>query len=142
MVQISGENTKSFWSKHSGRVTKIYPSSPPISKDEGPKNIGHNMNIKNLIFGVNKVMIRVIWFLMTVYYKIQQMSWQNATAILLQNSTVSTKCDVCYKLRQHRSVSLKKLHFFFQLLNKKVLSNFYQDVILFEDAQITLFGFL
>ena len=30
---------------------------------------------------------------MTVYYKIRQMLLQNATAILLQNETVITKCD-------------------------------------------------
>ena len=79
MVQISGENSKPFWSMRSGRVTKIHPSLPSsLSKDEGLKNIGHSMSIRNLIFGVNSV---------TVSYLIRYDS-------LLQNATdVITKCD-------------------------------------------------
>ena len=30
---------------------------PPLSKDEGVKDIGHSMSIKNLILGVNSVMV-------------------------------------------------------------------------------------
>ena len=48
-----------------------------------------------------------IWFIMTVYYKMQKMLLQNATAILLQNATVLlehatviSKCDVYYQSRQ------------------------------------------
>ena len=45
---------------------------------------------------------------MTLYYKMQRILLQNATAVLitkcdkslLQNATLITKCDVCYKLRQ------------------------------------------
>ena len=36
-----------------------------------------------------------IWFIMTVYHKIQQILLQNATAILLQNAT-----EVYYKMLQ------------------------------------------
>ena len=79
MVQILGENFKPFWSMPSGRVTKIHPSLPPLSKDEGLKNIGHSMSIRNLIFGVNSV---------TVSYLIRYDSLlQNATAVLLKNVT-------------------------------------------------------
>ena len=37
------------------------------------------------------------------YYKMRQLL-QNAT-ILLQNATIITKCDVCYKLRQYNVVA-------------------------------------
>ena len=36
-----------------------------------------------------------IWFIMTLYYKTRQILLQNATAILLQNTT-----EVYYKMRQ------------------------------------------
>ena len=69
MVQISGEN------------------SPPLSKDERLRDIGHNMSIGNLILGVNSV---------TVSYLIHYDSLlQNATIIVLQNAT-----EVYYKMRQ------------------------------------------
>ena len=91
MVQISGEN------------------SPPFSKDEGLRDIGHNMSIGNLILGVNSV---------TVSYLIHYDSLlQNATDIitkcdnycitkcdrsLLQNATVllQNATEVYYKMRQ------------------------------------------
>ena len=83
MVQISGENSKLFWSMHSGRVTKIYLSSPSISKDKGLKSIGHSMSIENLIFGVNSVTVSDL-----IPYD-----------CLSQNKTdFITKCSVCYKL--------------------------------------------
>ena len=74
----------------SGRVTKIHPSpSPHLSKDEGLKNIGHSMSIRNLIFGVNSV---------TVSYLIRYDS-------LLQNATdVITKCDSCFITKCDRSL--------------------------------------
>ena len=64
------------------------------NKDEGLKNIGHSKSIRNPIFGVNGDMASV-WLVMTVYYKMQQMLFQNAKAILLQNVT-----EVYYKMRQ------------------------------------------
>ena len=57
---------------------KDTPPSPPLSKDEELKNIGHSTSIRNLIFGVNSV---------TVSYLILYDS-------LLQNATdVITKCE-------------------------------------------------
>ena len=81
-----------------GEWQKYTPPSPPLSKDEGLKNIGHNMRIRNLIFGANSV---------TVSYLILYDSLlQNESGFLLQNATVITKCDdfitkcdVYYKLR-------------------------------------------
>ena len=103
-----------------GEWEKYNPPSPSLSKDEGIRNIGHSMSIRNLIFGV-KVLRFHIWFVMTVYYiyyKMRQMLLQNATAtllqnasgfllqnstVLLQNATVIKKCDVFvyYKLWQY-----------------------------------------
>ena len=69
----------SCWSMRSRRVTKIPPLSPPLSKDEGLRDIGHSMSIGNLILGVNSV---------TVSYLIHYDS-------LLQNAT-----DIIKKMRQ------------------------------------------
>ena len=90
MAQISGKNFKPFWSVPSGRVTKIHPSLPSsLSKDEGLKNIGHSMSIRNLIFGVNSV---------TVSYLIRYES-------LLQNATdVITKWDSYFITKYDRSL--------------------------------------
>ena len=114
MVQISGENSKPFWSMRSGRVTKIYRPSLPLSKEEGRKNTGHNMSIRILIFGVNSVsyLIRYDSLLQNAtnvitkcdsYFitKCDRSLLQNASGFLLQNATVITKCDVYYKLRQY-----------------------------------------
>ena len=100
MVQVSDENSKMLRRIRSGRVTKIPPPSPPVSKDEELRDIGHSMSITNLILGVNSV---------TVSYLIHCDSLlQNATDIitkcdrsLLQNGTVITKCDVYFKLPQY-----------------------------------------
>ena len=40
-----------------GEWEKYTPPSPTLSKDEALKNIGHSMNIRNLIFGTNSVMV-------------------------------------------------------------------------------------
>ena len=82
-----------------GEWEKYTHPSPPLSKDEGLKNTGHSMSIRNLIFGVNSV---------TVQHLIRYDSLlQNATAILLQNATVITKwdnfitkCDSYYKMQR------------------------------------------
>ena len=70
----------------SGRVTKIPPPSPPLSKDEGLRDTGHSMNIGNLILGVNNV---------TVSYLIHYDSLlQNATDIIIKcDSYFITECD-------------------------------------------------
>ena len=72
---------------HSRRVTKIHPSLPSsLSKNEGLKDIGHNMSIGNLILGVNSV---------TVSYLIRYNSLlQNATYIIAKyNSYFIIKYD-------------------------------------------------
>ena len=89
MVQTSGENSKPFWSMRSGRVTKIYPSSPPLSKDEGLKNIGHSMSIRNLIFGVNSVTVSDL-----IRY---DSSLQNATDVI-------TICDSYFITKRDRNL--------------------------------------
>ena len=62
-----------------GEWQKYTPPSLPLSQDEGLKNIGHSMSIRNLTFGVNSV---------TVSYLIRYGSLlQNSTAILLQSAT-------------------------------------------------------
>ena len=107
MVQISDQNYRPFWSIRSGRVTKITPPSPPLSKGKRLRDIAHSKSIGNLILGANSV---------TVYYKKRQILLQYSTTTLLQNTTevyykmcqdfyykcdsFITKCDSCYKLRQ------------------------------------------
>ena len=72
-----------------GEWQKYTPPSPPLSKDEGLKNIGHSMSIRNLIFGVNSV---------TVSYLIHYDS-------LLQNATnIITKCDSYFIRKCDRSL--------------------------------------
>ena len=85
MVQISDENCKPFWSMLSGRVRKIPPSSPPLSKDEVLKDNEHIMSAGNLTLDVNSV---------TVSYLIHYNSLLQNTTILLQNAIVITKCDI------------------------------------------------
>ena len=68
---------------------KYTPPSPPLSKDEGLKNIGYSMRIRNLILGVNSI---------TVSYLIRYAS-------LLQNATdVITKCDSFFIPKRDRSL--------------------------------------
>ena len=98
-----------------GEWQKYTPPSPPLSKDEGLKNIGHNMSIRNLIFGVNSVTVSdlirydsllqnatdVITKCATYFItKCKRSLLQNAAGfllqnvtVLLQNVTVITKCD-------------------------------------------------
>ena len=106
-----------------GEWQKYTPPSPPLSKDEGLKNIGHSMSIRNLIFGVNSVTVSDLicydsllqnvtvfitkcdsYFITKRNRSLLQNAsgfiLQNAT-ILLQNTTVITKCNVYYKLRQY-----------------------------------------
>ena len=85
MVQISGENFKSFQGMCPGRVKKIHPSLL-LSKDEGIKDIEHSMSIENLILGV---------YVVTVSYLIHYESLlQNATDIITRcDSYLIPKCD-------------------------------------------------
>ena len=61
------------------RVKKIFPLSPPLSKNEGLRDIEHSMIIRNLALGFN-----IVTFLYLIYYD-----------SLLQNAT-----DNYYKMRQ------------------------------------------
>ena len=121
-----------------GEWQKYTPPSPPLSKDEGLKNIGHSMSIRNLIFGVNSVTVSYLirydsllqnatdvitkcdsCFITKCDRSLLQSAsgflLKNATVLLqngtiwLQNATVITKCDVCYKLRLYRHQSFYKL---------------------------------
>ena len=103
------------------RVRKITPAFPPLSKEEGLRGIGHIMSIGNLILGVSSVavsyLIRYDSLLQNVtanllqnatevyykmrqafYYKMPQFYYKmrqllQIATILLQNTTVITKCD-------------------------------------------------
>ena len=82
-----------------GEWHKYTPPSSPLSKDEGLKNIGHSMSIRNLIFGVSSV---------TVSDLIPYDS-------LLQNATdVITKCDSYFITKRDRSLLQNALGFFLQ----------------------------
>ena len=99
-----------------GEWQKYTPPSPPLSKDEGLKNIGHSMSIRNLIFGVNSVTVSYLICYDSLlqnatdvitkcdsYFitKCDRRFLQNASCLLLQNATLITKCDVYHKLRQY-----------------------------------------
>ena len=105
----------------SGRVTKIPPLFPPLSEDEGLRDIGHSMSIGNLILGVNSVTVSYL-----IHYdgllqnatdittKCERNLLQNTSSFLLQNATILlqnatvftkcdnfiTKCDSYYKMRR------------------------------------------
>ena len=131
MVQISGENFKSFQSMCPGRVKKIHPSLL-LSKDEGIKDIEHSMSIENLILGVYGVTVSYLIHYDSLlqnatdiitkcdsYFitKCNKSLLQNASDFLLQNATVLlqnatvitnynnfiTKCDGSYKMRQYNN---------------------------------------
>ena len=94
-----------------GKCQKYSPPSLPLSNDEGLKNIGHCVSIRNLIFGVNSVtvsyLIRYDSLLENatdVVTKCDRSLLQRASDFLLQNAAVITKCDVYYKLRQYTSL--------------------------------------
>ena len=86
MVQISDKNSSHSGVCVQGEWQKYTPSSPPFSRDEGLKEIGHSMSIENLILGVNSV---------TVLYFIHYDSLlQNATDLITKcNNYFITKCD-------------------------------------------------
>ena len=93
------------WQKYSS-------PSPPFSKDEGKKDIGHSIRIGNLSLGVNSVMVS---------YLIRYDSLlQNATDTLLQNAT-----EVYYKIRQDFHYQLRQFYYkMWQLLqNAKFITN-------------------
>ena len=83
-----------------GEGQKYTPSSPPPSKDEGLKNIGHSMSIKNLIFDVDSVTVSDL-----IHY-----------GTLLQNATdVITKCDSYFIVKRDRSLLQNASGFLLQI---------------------------
>ena len=77
----------------SGRVIKIAPHFPPLSKDEGLRDIGHIMSIGNLILRVNSVAVSYATDIITKYdskciTKYDRSLLQNASGLLLQNATI------------------------------------------------------
>ena len=115
---------------YSGRVTKYNSPFSLLSKDKGLKNIGNSISIRNLIFGVNSVVVSdsiryeillqnaidVItkwdsYFITkgdrSLLENVLEFLFQNSTTliqnatILLQNAKVITKCNAYYKLRHY-----------------------------------------
>ena len=98
-----------------GEWQKYTPPSTPLSKDEGLKNTGHSMSIRNPIFGVSRVTVSYFIRYDSLLQNATGILLQNATVllqnvtvllqnptILLQNATVITICDAYCKLRQYR----------------------------------------
>ena len=94
-----------------GEWQKYTPPFPPPFKDEALKNIGHNMSIRNLIFGVNSV---------TVSYWIRYDSLlQNTTDpitkcgnyFITKYDSFITKCDSYYKMRRLLQIVTVQLSF-------------------------------
>ena len=93
------------------------PPFPPLSKDEGLKDIGRSMRIKNLILRVNSV---------TVWYLIRYDS-------LLQNATyIITKCD-SYILLQNATEVYYKMHQVFYYKMRQLLQ---MSTILSQNAAV------
>ena len=116
----SGVCVQGEWQKH-------IPHSPPLSKDEGLRHIGHSMSIGNLILGLNSVTISYLIRYESLLQNMPGLLLQNAT-VLLQNATVIKicddfikKCDSYYKLRQY--IHRKNICCCYYVLNI-TLSNF------------------
>ena len=118
MVQISGKNSKRFWSVHSEIVTKIH-TFLPFPKGEGLTNIEHNMSMGNLIWDVDSVTVSYLIYndsplqnATDIVSKCDSILLQNELVFILQNVTVLlqnatvitncgnfiTKCDSYYKI--------------------------------------------
>ena len=109
MVHISDKYSKPFWSIRSVRVKKIFPLSPPLSKDEELRDIEHSMIIRNLVLGFNSVTFLYLIYCDSLlqnatdnYYKMRQLfyykMWQEFTK--KWDRFFITKCDSYYKTRR------------------------------------------
>ena len=121
----SGVYVQGEWQKHT-------PPSPSLSKNEGLKNIGNSISIRNLIFAFNSVtdsdlicydsLLQNATDVITKcdsYYitKRDRSLLQNVSgfllqnvAVLLQNATVIKKCDSYYKMRRLLQIETVQLH--------------------------------
>ena len=109
----------------SGRATKMPVPFPPVSKDEGLRDIEHIRSIGNLILGVNAVAVsylicydrllqdatsNLLQNATEVYYKIASgFLLQNGT-ILLQNATYITNCDSADFIKKRNPTIKAELH--------------------------------
>ena len=86
-------NILSFLEFLAWEINKIHPNS----KEEVSRDIGHKMsmvrNTRKSNFGSQHWLRIYVSFIMTLYYKMRQILLQNVRCILLQNTTVITKCD-------------------------------------------------
>ena len=124
-----------------GEWQKYTSPSPPFSKGEGLKNIGHSMSIRNLIFDVNSVTVSHLIHYDSLlqnatnfiikcdsYFitKCDRSLLQNTSGFLLQNTTVLlqnmtgitncddciTKCDSYYKMWRLLQIATVQRYFF------------------------------
>ena len=95
-MQNSCQSSKLLWRLRLRRGSAV----PPTSNGEGLRNIQHSMSIVlDMRF--------YIWFILTIYYKMRQVLWQNATAILLQNVT-----EVYHKMHQVFYYKMDKVFYY------------------------------
>ena len=91
----------------SGRKSFIHP--PPFKNEwQWVRGIGHSMRMvlrtKMSVFGSQKWLRFIFWFIMILYHKMRQIWSQNATAILLK---IVTK--VYYKMRKIFHYKMRRL---------------------------------
>ena len=96
---------------------KYTPSFPPLSKNEGLKNIGHIMSIRNLIFGVNSVTVSdligydsLLQNATDVITKCVRFFITKCDRFITKCDDCITKCDSYYKMR--RLLQLATVHSF------------------------------
>ena len=107
MDQVSGKNPNPFWSAQEEWLKYTCPSTP-LSKEEGLKDIGHNMSIGNLILVVNSVMVSYLICYKFItkcdrcYYKMRQLFYYKMRQKFVTKcvSFFITKCDSYYKIRR------------------------------------------
>ena len=115
LSNVQKSSKRSLWRLRCGNKIVFHAKEivyHPPSREEELKNIEHSMSMavdtKASNFR-NKQCLRVhVWFIVTIYYKTRQLFfWQNISGVLLQNTTVITKCidfisrwESYYKMRR------------------------------------------
>ena len=79
---------------------KYTPSSPPLSKDEGLRNIGHSMNIRNLILRVSIVTNSYLIHYNSLFQNVADIIKKCDSYFITKCNSFITKCGSYYKLRQ------------------------------------------